>query len=158
MTIEGVSLIQSSMYFAKRELHRTPIHCSMYLSMIGVNLERIMRPLSFDPNHDHSLEDGTVSIEDNLLQSRSGNKSPRRADCLVHRPDSLRVSVVWLCSTAYQEELRTMRNLKLDVWPVSQIPILPLTGVVGHKERSTAATASSLQDTSERSKFQTGRR
>ena len=33
------------------------------------------------PNTDHSLDAGTVGIEENLLQSRKVNNSPRGADC-----------------------------------------------------------------------------
>ena len=57
------------------------------------------------PNTDHSLDAGTVGIEENLLQSRKVNNSPRGADCPIHRPDSSKLSTLWLGLITSQEEL-----------------------------------------------------
>ena len=62
-----------------------------------------MRPLLFDPDHGPFLEDGTVSIEDNLLQSRTVNNSsskgkdqtqPRRTAANTTAKEHAQVAVV----------------------------------------------------------------
>ena len=99
----------------------------------------------------HTLEGATISIEDNLLQSRNVYNSPRRADCPILRPNSSKLSTLWLSSTTSQEELCTMSNLQLDAWlkrcwyskyhrDRNSMNPSASTGVVCHKGPSTSST------------------
>ena len=73
-----------------------------------------MRPVIFDTEHRSFLDDGTVRVENNMLQSRIVNNSPRMANCPIHRRISLKLGTLRLRSTTSQEELCTMRNFELD--------------------------------------------
>ena len=71
---------------------------------------------------DHTLEGATSSIEDNLLQSRNENNSPRSADFPVHRPNSSKLSTVF--GGTRKEEQPQARRLAEGIL-IYQIPQRP---------------------------------
>ena len=65
-------------------------------------------PVLFDLITDHSLENGTVGIEENLMQRRKVNNSISKGKFPGRKPDSMKFGTLSLNSTTTQEEFCTM--------------------------------------------------